>query len=106
MTKLTRWALHYGVAVLAVVTALALLAIPEIGKGLASVLYLAVFIGARYGGLGPGQLATTLITTVALVGLAYPKPDFPLWRLVGILLFAGGGVLITVLVEVLQAARR
>ena len=105
MTKLTRWALRYGVAVLAVVTALALLAIPGIGKGLASVLYLAVFIAARYGGLGPGLLATALITTIALLDHAF-KPDFPLWQVVGILLFAGGGVLITLLVEALQAARR
>jgi hypothetical protein len=51
MARLTRWPSRYSVDVLAVTTALALMSIPEMSKGLASVLYLAAFIAAFHGGL-------------------------------------------------------
>ena len=105
MAKMTQWTLRYGVAVVAVVTAIVFLSIPEIGKGLASIVYLAVIIAAWYGGLGPGLLATGLIAAVAIVVLVF-GPDFAPARVVSIVLFVGGGVLITLLVEALHAARR
>jgi PAS domain S-box-containing protein len=105
MVKMTRWTFRYGVAVLAVATAIALLLIPELGKGLGSILFLAVLIAASYGGLGPGLLATFLTTVVAILGLVF-EPDVAPWRVVSIVLFVGGGVLITLLVEALHAARR
>ncbi len=106
MPKMTYWPLRYGVAVVAVAAAIAFLWIPEIGKGLGSILFLAVLISAWYGGVGPGLLATALITVVAIRIMAYVEPSFPPWRVASILLFIGGGLLITVLVEALHAARR
>ncbi|MGO9470405.1 MAG: ATP-binding protein [Isosphaeraceae bacterium] len=106
MTKLTTWALRYGVAVVAVGAAIGVLFIPEIGKGLVSVLFLAVLVSAWYGGLGPGLLATFLVAVVAVLNLVLVQPDFAPWRVVSIMLFVGGGVLITLLVEALHAARR
>ena len=70
MAKMTYWPFRYGVAVLAVATAIGFLLIPGIGKGLGSVLFLAVLVSAWYGGLGPGLLATTLVAAVAAPGLA------------------------------------
>jgi PAS domain S-box-containing protein len=106
MTKMTRWSLRYGVAVLAVAAAIAVLSIPEIGKGLGSILFLAVLVSAWYGGMGPGLLATALIGIVAVLNLVFSQPGFAPWRLVSIVLFLGGGVLITLLVEALHVARR
>ncbi len=105
MAKMTRLAFRYGVAVLAVATALALILIPHIGKGLISLLYLAVLVAAWYGGLGPGLLATVLIVVLAALSLT-SEPDLAPWRIVSIVFFAGGGVVITLLVEALHAARR
>jgi PAS domain S-box-containing protein len=105
MAKMTQWTLRYGVALVAVATALVLLSIPEIGKGLVSVVFLAVLIAAWYGGLGPGLLATGLIAAVATVNLVF-GPDYAPARVLSIVLFVGGGVLITLLVEALHASRR
>ncbi len=106
MPKMTHWPLRYGVAVAAVIAGIAFLLIPQIGRGLGSILFLAVLISAWYGGVGPGLLATALITFVAIIVLAYFEPEFAPWRVVSIVLFVGGGVLITLLVEALHAARR
>ncbi len=105
MAKMTRWTLRYGVAILAVATTIVFLSLPEIGKGLASIVYLAVIIAAWYGGLGPGLFATGLIAAVAIVILVF-GPDYAPARVVSIVLFVGGGVLITLLVEALHASRR
>ena len=75
MAKMTQWTLRYGVAAVAVATAIVFLLIPEIGKGLASIVFLAVLIAAWYGGLGPGLLATGLIAAVAIVNLVF-GPDY------------------------------
>ena len=105
MASMKRLTVRYGVAVLAAAVAIALVLIPVIGKGLTSILFLAVFVSALYGGLGPGLLATTLITVIALVGLRF-DPDLPPWRFVSVALFAAGGVLITLLAEALHHDRR
>ena len=76
MTQITRSSLRYGVAVLAAGMAIAVLFIPEIGKGLGSVLFLAVLVSAWYGGKGPGFLATALIVVVAVVVIAFTPPVF------------------------------
>ena len=106
MPKMKYWPLRYGVAVAAVAAGIAFLLIPQIGKGLGSILFLAVLISAWYGGVGPGLLATALITVVAIRGVARFEPSFAPWRVASIVLFVGGGVLITLLVEALHAARR
>jgi PAS domain S-box-containing protein len=105
MAKLRRSTLRYGVAVLAVAMTIAFLAVPEVGKGFASIVYLAVLIAAWYGGLGPGLLATGLIAVIAVI-LMVVGPDFTLSRAISIVLFVGGGVLITLLVEALHVSRR
>ncbi len=105
MASIQRLTVRYGVAVLAVAAAIALVLIPVIGKGLTAVVFLAVFVSARYGGLGPGLLATMLIALIAALGLR-SDPDVAPWRYVSILLFAIGGVLITLLGEAFHSARR
>ena len=104
--KMKYWPLRYGVALAAVAAGIAFLLIPQIGKGLGSILFLAVLISAWYGGMGPGLLATALITVVAILGVVNFEPEFAPWRVASIVLFVGGGVLITLLVEALHAARR
>ena len=106
MAKMTRWTLRYGVAVLAVATTIAFLSLPEIvGKGLGSIVFLAVLIAAWYGGVGPGLLATALIALIAAV-LVVVGPEITASRVIPIVLFVGGGVLITFWVEALHASRR
>ncbi len=99
--------LGYLVAVLLVGAAIAALYIPEIGRGLSSILFLAVLIAAWYGGLGPGLAATalTVVAAIPLLGLRHHF-DFPPWEITEIVLFALGGTLISLLVEALHAARR
>ncbi len=106
MPNVIPWWLRYGVAVLAVVASIAIMAIPVIGKGLGSILFLAVLVSTWYGGLGPGLSATALITGVAVLDLLVVQPRIEPSRLVGIVLFPVGGVLITLLVEALHSARR
>jgi PAS domain S-box-containing protein len=106
MSQLIRAWLRYGVAVLAVFVAVAAMLIPVVGKGLGSVLFLAVLVSTWYGGLGPGLLAVGLITAVAGYDLFFVQPRIEPARAVGVVLFVGGGVLITALVEALHAARR
>ena len=106
MAKMTRWTRRYGVAVLAVATTIAFLSLPEIvGKGLGSIVFLAVLIAAWYGGVGPGLLATALIALIAAV-LVVVGPEITASRVIPIVLFVGGGVLIAFSVEALHASRR
>jgi PAS domain S-box-containing protein len=105
---------RYGVAVLVVVSALALLSfakqkIPGLSTGLGSILFFAVLLSAWFGGLGPGLLSTLL---VALLGLgqaakAYHTGAPNLVQVaVAVALFTTGGILISSLVEALHSARR
>jgi PAS domain S-box-containing protein len=105
MIKMSGWPVRYGGAVLAVAGCMALVSLPGIGDEFNSVLYLAVLLVAWYGGLGPGLLATTVITILAMIGQVL-RPDFTSWQLVRIPLFTTGGVLIALLGEALHAARR
>ena len=80
--------LRYGVAVLAVASALALLAVPGIGTTPSTpvlVLYAAILLAAWYGGMGPGLLSTALFSLPALPG------SLTAWRLVRLALFVAGG---------------
>jgi signal transduction histidine kinase/ActR/RegA family two-component response regulator len=96
---------RYGVAILAVFTALFLLALPRIGEALGSVLFLAVLVSAWYGGMGPSLLATGLITSSALVVMLQRHALTPS-SAVRLGLFTSGALLITALVEALHSARR
>lgn len=106
MTKSNRWRLRYGIAVLAVVASVASMAIPVIGKGLGSILFLAVLVSTWCGGIGPGLMTAGLITAVAVYDLLFIQPGIEPSRLVGVVLFVGGAMLITLLVEALHKARR
>jgi PAS domain S-box-containing protein len=106
MAKLRRWPFRYGVAVLAVAAAMALTAIPTIGRGLISLLFLAIFVSAGFGGLGPGLFATGLITIFAGVAPLLSEPEIPPWRVMAILSLIAGGVMITLVAEALHIARR
>ena len=96
-------ALRYGVSVLAVAAAAALLTVPGIGQTPnipVLVFDAAILVAAWYGGLGPGLLATALIALLTLSGPASA------WRLVRLALFVAGGATISLLIESLHAARR
>jgi PAS domain S-box-containing protein len=97
---------RYGAAVLAVVVGVAVLFTPGIGQGLTSVLFLAVLVSALFGGMGPGLLATGLVAATAVVLFIGSREPIPPFRVVGLCVFVAGGVLITLLVEALHAARR
>lgn len=98
---------RYGFAALTVFAAIATLYLPEIGRGLTNILFLAVLLAAWYGGLGPGLAATALTVAAAipLLGLHH-QFEFPPWRITAIVVFAVGGALISLVVEALHAAIR
>ncbi len=106
MNTWKRSLLHYGVALVAVTAALAAFAVPGLGKGAGSLLFLAVLISAWYGGVRAGLFATLLTTACAVFMLMAAGDDFPPWRVIGIILFVAGGILISLLVEALHVARR
>ncbi len=104
--KSIHWLFRYMIAALVVVAAVALLSIPVIGEGLAVVLLLAVLISAWQGGFGPGLFATILIEYIAIRHLGHLEPDWSIKKIVELILFFGAGVVITLMVEALHAARR
>jgi PAS domain S-box-containing protein len=106
MAKMIQWWLRYGVAVLAAVLSIAAMAIPVIGKGLGSILFLAVLVSTWYGGLGPGLVTAALITGVGVFDLLWLQPRIEPSRIAGIMGYVSGSALITLLVEALHAARR
>jgi PAS domain S-box-containing protein len=104
--KSTHWLFRYSIAAFVVVAAVALLSIPVIGEGLGIVLFLAVLISAWQGGIGPGLFATILIEYIAVRHLGHLEPDWSIKKIIELILFFGAGVVITLMVEVLHAARR
>ncbi len=104
--KSTHWLLRYGIALLVVAVSIAILFIPVIGRGLLTILFLAILISAWQGGIGPGLFATILIVCVGIFNVWYRGQSWsPQW-IVGNLAFLGLGVLITLLVEALHGARK
>lgn len=97
--------LRYGVAVGTLYLVLMLTLIPRMSHYLLALLFVAVFVSAWFGGLGPGVFATSLIvaTTLALF-VRFRIPIYTL-RLVDIGLFFGCGCLISLLLEVLHGER-
>ncbi|MDR3633277.1 MAG: ATP-binding protein [Isosphaeraceae bacterium] len=98
--------LRYGAAVLAVVLAVALTRLPAVGQFLGVLFFLAVFVSAWYGGLGPGLLAISLPMAAIFAGLAAARRPPAPQQATGLAVFLGGGLLITTLVEALHVARR
>ena len=91
---------------LVVLASLLILRLPIVGKGLGTVLFLAVLIGAWQGGYGAGLFATILIECIAVFTLRYLEPDWSTRKLVELISFFLAGLVITGLVERLHAARR
>ncbi len=104
--KSTHWLVRYVIAVLVVLASLPFLRIPVIGEGLGTVLFLAVLISAWQGGFGAGLFATVLIEFIAVVTLRYLQPDWSIKKFVELISFFVAGLVISVLVEALHAARR
>ncbi len=97
--------IRYGVALAAVGASVLLLAIPAIGPGLGGIVYVAVFVAAWYGGLGPG-----LVATAAVAGLnaathlgrgTTPSPD----RLASLAVFVASAVALILLVRAIDRSR-
>jgi PAS domain S-box-containing protein len=98
--------LRYGVALATIIAAMAILVVGGTERGLGAIVLFAVMFSAWYGGLGPGLLATTVVVAARLATIRIPA-DQPLGsKLLGLGLFALGGVLISTLLEALHAARR
>ena len=107
MVRTKHWTLRYGIAVAAVVWSTAsLLLIPAIGRSGVVIPFFAVFISAWFGGLGPGAFTTAIGVVLYLIVLVNRGSHFPPWQFLQIALFVAGGAMITLLVEVLHAARR
>lgn len=98
--------LRYGVAVGALYLVLLLTLVPRMSQYLLALLFIAVFVSAWFGGLGPGVFASSLIVATAF--LFFVRWRIPLYRLrvVDMAFFYGCGVLISVLLELLHGARR
>jgi PAS domain S-box-containing protein len=107
MVRMNHWALRYGIAVAAVIWSTAsMLLVPAIGRSGVAIPFFAILISAWFGGLGPGAFTTALGLLLYLIVLVNRGGHFPPWQILQIALFVTGGVLITVLVEALHAARR
>src|SRR5262245_38919930 len=97
------WLRRYGFALLILALAWAVMAIPDINDRAGTpilVYFFAVLLSAWYGGLGPGLLTTAVIVWQT------SHTAFPFWRVVRLGLGIASGVSISVLAEVLHAARR
>ena len=93
---------RYGFALLAVAGALA--SIAKVGLAASSLLFLAVFLSAWYGGLGPGLFATGVTTALAVFLVS--RGPVNLAAVISISLFTAGGILITLAVRSMDRARR
>ena len=107
MGRTKHWALRYGIAVLAIIWSTScLLLFPTIARSGVAIPFFAVFISAWFGGFGPGAFTTAVGLALYLIVLIHRGSPFPLWQYLQIAAFVAGGVMITVLVEALHAARR
>jgi PAS domain S-box-containing protein len=109
MTKMRRWPVRYGFALLAVAAAIGLAFVPVLRPAGASLLLMAVLLSAWFGGLGPGLSSVVLITLPLLADqvarFARASPVRP-WDLVNLGLFVMFGALISMLIGAMHAARR
>jgi signal transduction histidine kinase len=103
-----KWPFHlppYGVAVLAVSSALGLtLLLQPLAQTPSPLLLAAVMLGARYGGLGPGLLATLL--SALTLEYCFPPPAHTPFTGLADAARLGVFVLVAILIGSLQAARR
>jgi PAS domain S-box-containing protein len=107
MVRTNHWSLRYGIALAALIWSTALLFfVPAIGRSGAVVPFFAVLISVWFGGLGPGVFTISSGVGLYLIFLTNRGTGFQSWHIVQVALFIAGGVMITVLVEVLHAARR
>ncbi|HEY2154339.1 MAG TPA: PAS domain S-box protein, partial [Isosphaeraceae bacterium] len=97
---------RYGFALLMVVGAISLFYIRRAGMWAASLVYLAVFLGAWFGGLGPGLFATGAGAAITTWIAARGNPARYFEYGIGIGLFIAGGVLISFVVRSMDLARR
>ena len=97
---------RYGGAALLVFAALAIISIPVIGKGLGTVLFVAVVLSAWLWGLGPGLFATLLVEFIAIIIVVQIEHSLSLQKVLEVLSFLGLGIAITLVVEALHSARR
>ena len=66
------WLVRYGIAAAAILRMLSRsFRIPVIGQGLGVLVFLAIFLSAWYGGLGPGLFATLLFDGVVVGGMIH-----------------------------------
>ena len=92
---------RYGGAALIVFAALAIISIPVIGKGLGTVLFVAVVLSAWLWGLGPGLFATLLVEFIAIIIVVEIENSMSLQKVLELLSFLGLGIAITLVVEAL-----
>jgi PAS domain S-box-containing protein len=97
---------RYGFAVLTILAVLLLVRIPVVGEGLGGLIFMAFFVSAWFGGLGPGLLSILLFQGIAIGTLVYARTIITTktsYDLITILLV---GVALCLLVEALHVARR
>lgn len=98
--------LRYGVAVLAVISVLALSSRLGDGPLHGAFFFLSVLVSVWYGGLGPGLCAIGLLAGIAVAAITASGRPFRPDQRMGLGFFLVGGLFITLLVEALHAARR
>jgi PAS domain S-box-containing protein len=96
---------RYGLAMFLVFAFALLQTIPTIGRGTGSLIFMVVFLSARYGGRGPGLLATGLLGFLATVGGTKDGHKRDAAETLQLVLFLASGPLITSVVEALKSAR-
>jgi PAS domain S-box-containing protein len=106
-TKVVRRPMRYAVAVVVVVLAILVTRIPGVGRALAGLLLGAVFVSAWYGGLGPGLVTSGLLTAIvtAVTYVGQDRSIHPM-QLAGIVTYLIVSVLVSLMMEALDAARR
>lgn len=77
-----------------------------LGESAGGLLLFAVLVSAWYGGLGPGLLATTVVTILSAFAAISSGKVPPPGQLLGLSLFVTLGTAVSLLVEALHASRR
>jgi PAS domain S-box-containing protein len=104
--KSPHWFHRYLIALLVVCATIAILAIPVLGRWLGISLILAVVISAWQGGFGPGLFATILLQGFSILLQLLSRTAWTTRTITDQIAFFGLGLVISLLVEGLHAARR
>jgi PAS domain S-box-containing protein len=100
------WLARYGFAALTILAVFAIVRIPVVGEGLGGLIFLAFFVSAWYGGIGPGLFANVLFQVITAGVMLHARITWPTKTYQDLITIFLVGVALVLLVEALHGARR